>query len=533
MKLNRVSIRNFRRFTNLVVQNIPQSTRLIMLAGPNGSGKSSFFDALSTWHQYVYRQAGNWDSDYHRKVSGNGNPNWSTDDVQVAFHESEPTDSRDRKKALYFRSAYRNEPEFMLRQLNRADGLLNTIRLSRMIENDTAVSKNYQRLASKAFSDAFEFAPGDTTLHQFREQTVGKIRDAFHRLFPDLELNSLGDPLTNGTFRFTKGASRGFLFKNLSGGEKAAFDLILDYVVALGEYDNTVFCIDEPETHMNTRLQAELLSGLFDLTPENCQLVLATHSIGMMRRASDIEKAHPGTVAFLDFGDRDFDVEQVIEPVHPTRSFWQSTYEVALDDLAALVAPSRVIICEGAPRTPRAGQNHSQDARCYDKIFEVEFPDVRFVSGGNVSDVASDKFVLATAIGILVSGVAVDRLIDRDDRSETEILEEKARGVRVLTRRNLESYLFDDEVLTALAVAVGKSDRLTELLGQKADLVSGSSGASNDLKPVRGPLYIACKKTLELSGCGNTVEAFMRDTLAHLLRPGMSTYAELRSDIFS
>ena len=67
------------------------------------------------------------------------------------------------------------------------------------------------------------------------------------RLFPNLELNSLGNPLRDGTFRFTKGSSRGFAYKNLSGGEKAAFDLVLDLVVARNEYNDTIFCIDEPE----------------------------------------------------------------------------------------------------------------------------------------------------------------------------------------------------------------------------------------------------------------------------------------------
>jgi len=41
------------------------------------------------------------------------------------------------------------------------------------------------------------------------------------RIFPGFSLNGLGNPLTNGTFRFDKGTSRGFLYKNLSGGEKA------------------------------------------------------------------------------------------------------------------------------------------------------------------------------------------------------------------------------------------------------------------------------------------------------------------------
>ena len=69
-----------------------------------------------------------------------------------------------------------------------------------------------------------------------------------------------------------------------------------------------------------------------------------------MRRARDIEAENPGSVVFLDFGDRDFDKSQTIEPIKPNRKFWKRAYDVALDDLAALVAPKQVIICEGSPK---------------------------------------------------------------------------------------------------------------------------------------------------------------------------------------
>lgn len=452
--------------------------------------------------------------------------------MRVTFHDAEPDDPTERKKALYFRSAYRNEPEFLLNQLQKSSELLDRVRFSRMIDNDQAVSYNYQRLASQAFSDAFENAPGETTFTEFRESTIGAIRDAFRLLFPDVELNSLGDPLTDGTFRFTKGVSKGFLFKNLSGGEKSAFDLILDLVVARERYDNTVFCIDEPESHMNTRLQAKLLSVLYDLTAENSQLMLATHSIGMMRRAREIEMASPGSVAFLDFGSRDFDHLQVIEPIQPTRVFWQKIYAVALDDLASLIAPNRVVVCEGSPKAPRGSRNQSHDARCYDPIFEDEYPETRFVSGGNASDVATDRFVLAETLSHIVEGVEVIRLIDRDDRSVGEIDEEASRGVRVLSRRNLESYLFDDEVLSELALSQGKPETAAGILAEKTRLIGEERGAVDDLKPIRGELYNKCKAALELTRCGNTVQAFMRDTLAPLVKPGMAVYEQLKHDIF-
>ena len=115
------------------------------------------------------------------------------------------------------------------------------------------------------------------------------------------------------------------------------------------DFKDTVYCIDEPEAHLSTRLQADLLQELVHNLPTDCQLWLATHSIGMMRRARDLQKQKPGTVVFLDFSDRDFDQAQILRPVEASRAFWERVLNVALDDLSALVAPSMVVVCEGAP----------------------------------------------------------------------------------------------------------------------------------------------------------------------------------------
>lgn len=372
-------------------------------------------------------------------------------------------------------------------------------------------------------------------VEDLREQITGDIRNTLSILFPDspgLKFDSIHHPLEDGTFRFTKGMSQGFSYKNLSGGEKAAFDLILDLVLARRLYDNTLFCIDEPELHMHTKLQADLLSVLYDLIPRNCQLMLATHSIGMMRRAQDIEKQRPGSVAFLDFGDRDFDQPQIVEPTKPDRRFWEKIHRVALDDLAALVAPARVVICEGHPRTDDGVRNHSHDARCYEGIFESEFPETRFVSMGNDREVVGDRHELAHALRSLVDGLKVVRLIDRDDRSEKEVAKLREQGIRVLSWRNLESYLFDDEVLRALAESVDKENMIDCLLDEKKRILAErTDDYEDDLKPASGQIYIACKKILGLTQCGNDTNAFMRDTLAPLIKPGMRVYEKLKRDI--
>ena len=529
MKLKRVVIRDFKRFTDLTIQGIPATARLIMIAGPNGSGKSSLFDALYTWYKWTSRKGPSWEAGYHAKAGRPDHGRWNENVALVEFHDSVPKQG---KKKLYVRSAYRNDPEFRITQLVRQGDPLDMVPFDRMIDNDVAVGRNYQRLASQGVEDLF--SGGSTTFDEYLQQSIGDVRHPLHKLFPDLELDSLGNPVNNGTFYFSKGISTGFEFKNLSGGEKAAFDLILDLVVVRRSYDDTLFCIDEPESHMNARLQAELLSVMHELVPDKCQLMLATHSIGMMRRARDIEVASPGSVVFLDFGDRDFDLPQIVEPTVPDVAFWNSAYAVALDDLAALVAPERVVICEGEPRNRNVRQNYSHDARCYERIFQTECPETRFVPGGNASDVTNDSRGIAYALGVLTHGTQIIRLIDRDARSPEEVAELRRIGVRVLSKRNLESYLFDDEVLRSLALSVGREEDTEELIEQKECIrVARPDDISDDLKPASGEIYLACKKILNLAAPGNDKKTFMRDTLAPLITPGMQVYAELKHDIFA
>jgi chromosome segregation ATPase len=129
IRLKSIEAVDFKRFSNLTVQNIPESAKLIMLAGPNGSGKSSFFDAMNTWHRHNWRQQGAWDAEYHRKTSSVKTDSWQND-VTVEFHNIDPSDLRERKKAFYFRSAYRNDPEFKANLLNAAADSLETVELT-------------------------------------------------------------------------------------------------------------------------------------------------------------------------------------------------------------------------------------------------------------------------------------------------------------------------------------------------------------------------------------------------------------------
>ena len=218
-----------------------------------------------------------------------------------------------------------------------------------------------------------------------------------------------------------------------------------------------------------------------------------------------------------------------MRPAVPDRDFWHRTLAVALDDLAGLVAPGVVVLCEGK------GPSDGFDSDCYRTIFRSDFPDAEFLSVGNAHDVISDKRGMFGAIQIVAPGSTVLRLVDRDERSDDEIAKLADSGVRCLTRRNIESYLLADEVLTRLCVSSGVGDRATELLTEKTRLLDASIARGNpadDLKSIGGELQVFCRRNLGLTQSGSTAEEFLRSTLSPLVRQSPETYADLRAAVF-
>ena len=58
------------------------------------------------------------------------------------------------------------------------------------------------------------------------------------------------------------------------------------------------------------------------------------------------------------------------------------------------------------------------------------------------------------------------------------------------------------------------------------------NNAADDVKSAAGEIYAKATKLLSLTQVGNDQMAFARNTLAPLLKPGMTVYAELKRDIF-
>lgn len=59
----------------------------------------------------------------------------------------------------------------------------------------------------------FNHQNDDKSVKDLREELIGKIKESLNNVFDDLQLTSIGDPLVNGSFYFTKGNSKIFIIK--------------------------------------------------------------------------------------------------------------------------------------------------------------------------------------------------------------------------------------------------------------------------------------------------------------------------------
>jgi hypothetical protein len=235
MKIARITLKNYKRFTDLTISEIPVTAKLIVLVGPNGCGKTSLFDAFYHWYRLHGQLGVHQDKLYHVKEYIE-NVDWGSF-VNIEFHDFENRDGIRNRGKFYFRTAYRNQPDFTTDRLMSQNDPTTALKFSSLTENDVTVLENYQRLISLTLSGVFKEENNNRTIENFREELIGRIKTSLSNVFDDLILSSIGDPLVNGSFYFQKGNISNFHYKNLSGGEKSAFDIILDLIIKSTFYD--------------------------------------------------------------------------------------------------------------------------------------------------------------------------------------------------------------------------------------------------------------------------------------------------------
>ena len=143
MKISEIIIKEFKRFTDLTINNISQSIKVVLVVGPNGSGKSSLFDAFLHWYRYKAHRS--WTSDDYYVKKGSNVEN-TQNAVSIKFHDLSKYDENTIKGKFYFRTAYRNDADFTISSLKRQNDPISSIRFDNLIQNDAVVKENYERL---------------------------------------------------------------------------------------------------------------------------------------------------------------------------------------------------------------------------------------------------------------------------------------------------------------------------------------------------------------------------------------------------
>ena len=246
--------------------------------------------------------------------------------------------------------------------------------------------------------------------------------------------------------------NRGFIFEKdsiiltldqLSSGESAVVDLVLNHIVIKKEFgDEVIYVIDEPELHVASAVRGKLIEELFRLTPEKGQLWISTHSIEILDKSLELYNKEPSAVAFLDFDKKDFDQAESLEPAEPTYQMRSRVLLHSIGNLKDRLLPETIICCEGEPEPKR---REYSDAIYYRKIFDGRWPIVDFMSVGGKKDVDKEIDSSTHMTGFVKDKkVKILGLRDRDDLSDAETirLDYLENGIRVLPSRTIE-HCFD------------------------------------------------------------------------------------------
>jgi energy-coupling factor transporter ATP-binding protein EcfA2 len=514
-------LRAFKRFDDLTIDLGDNPARVVALVGPNGCGKSSVFDAFEEKlkdAKGARQQEPAW---FFHKFSFHPDATLRTDayDKHQAIQITFTGDAQGvTKKSFHIRSAYRFTPSLNVSSITTQPSILDDNRRPHSsIAIDNRLQENYERLLGLAYD---EFDHGKKTGDEVRSELLGRINALLDEVL-DVRVASIGNVRTGkGQLYFDKADAKNFPYQNLSSGEKEVIDIVVDLVVRSPDFDDTIYSIDEPELHLNTAVQRKLLVSIERLIPADCQLWVATHSIGFLRALQD-ELADK--CAVLDFSEKNyFQGTHIIKPIESTRAHWQRIFSTALDDLVGLIAPERIIYCEGRPDPAPTGDEQGLDAIIYNEAFGKKYPNTLFISSGGTHQVKANGSLALKILSKAFSGVELLLLHDRDVKTDEERRAwiAKAPHHRMLGRREIENYIFDFEVLNAYCASKGLAlDR-----GSYGAIVTNL--AMQDLKA--GQTTASLKKLCAESAMSN---ADFKQVLARHIR-GTSAFDDLDAAIF-
>jgi len=452
MKISKIYLTNFKRFTNLLIDNIPNTTKLVVLIGSNGSGKSSLFEAFGFFDSAIKGDVGINEEfwNYFRKK------NEFPVSVKIIYDENkEFTISNENfnrpplsNTTFYGRTSFRQIPRLTRTSLGQGgqfDFQKDSDRPKYFIERDNRFENDVEKITEIILKDFFRSKESN---EQIRNKYIDPINSALKNIFgtgngTKIQLIEIIPPLEGkvAQITFRKGDSE-IHYNYLSAGEKEVFNLLINLLSRGSLYQETIYFLDEIDLHLNTKLQFNLLQEITEnWIPENCQLWTATHSLGFIEYAKQTEIA-----SIIDFDDLDFDLPKILSPEPKDNP---DIYEIAVgkEFLPSLFQQMNIYFVENKDKEYFAA---------------IGIDKTVFVSDNNRNNVYH-KVRATDFFGI----------VDRDFLSDDDIIQirQHYNNLYVLNYYSIENYLYHpdnlDEYYTSKGKAFDKAEYVALLIEAK------------------------------------------------------------------
>ncbi len=437
MRISKIELKNFKRFTDLTIDNIPSTAKLVLLIGANGSGKSSVFDAF---HNFKVKQpAGDY---YLKKKEQPGTSNVVFDDgleLKQEYSGAYTLGFTPQEADVRFigRSSIRIVPR-IARSANTDKIATDSDRPDTFIDADERFSNDvfaYMQIIDDTLRGSLfrKGRAGDN--EKIFQDFILPFNNSLASIFGENSSTTIkivnyqnATPFADPQLIFQKGNAE-VTYDLLSHGEKQVVVLLLNFIIRKEQYNEAIIFIDEMDCHLNTSLQTRLLAEIVTKwIPDSSQLWTASHSLGFIDYARKSD-----TAAIIDLDNLDFDLAQVINP-EPKDNL--DVYEIAIpkDIISLILAEKKLVVAENKNS---ALYNLALGEKSY-----------LFLPAQNNREVfltiKNDEFKIG--------------LRDRDYLREDEILkiQKQFPNLKVLQYYTFENYLYHP-------------DNLSEVLGEKFD----------------------------------------------------------------
>ncbi len=460
MRIKNLHLKEYKRFFDLTVDLDDNPAKIIALVGPNGCGKSSVFDSMLFVNNAFFQIGSQENLKNYTYHSLRNNPSYTYQSVEIVFDQGSFEDVFNQRQLtgaqntiFSFRSSFRYNGSLDVRNSVAVSELrVNDYGASNASDLDKRIEDSYRRLKIKFDKYLYE---KDCRPTEAMQHIIGELNSSIQNCL-SLKIDNLGNiDEGKGTLFFTKDDTPdAFSYNVLSSGEKEVIDILLDLYLRKDVYKDSIYIIDEPELHLNTAIQRQLLVEINKMIPDNCQLWIATHSIGFIRALQEELNATSQIIEFT--ADKKWASQKyILKPMIKSRVAWNNLFRTALDDLASLVAPKRLVYCEGRAEPSVMGEERGLDATVFNIIFGETHPETLFVSSGGNTELDQRSDIAITILSKVFKDIEILVLKDRDmasgkltcENDRQLYLQNNQTNHRVLNRFEIENYLYDKEVL--------------------------------------------------------------------------------------